>query len=133
MSPPPPLFLRPGPVKLLTDPISAGYLQNPISVYYCYSGSSSGSGSSGGKGAGAKEEAGAAEPKLERCIAEVRACVEAGLRGIQCGAFSDVERPKTGNHEGGGRVPACLPDLCLPVCTAPRLLPSLPRTHGPHR
>eukprot|EP00198_Chlamydomonas_reinhardtii_P007176 XP_001696512.1 predicted protein [Chlamydomonas reinhardtii] len=61
----------PRPVKLLTDPISAGYLQNPISVYYCYSGSSSGSGSSGGKGAGAKEEAGAAEPKLERCIAEV--------------------------------------------------------------
>mmetsp|Transcript_18057 Transcript_18057/g.32154 ORF Transcript_18057/g.32154 Transcript_18057/m.32154 type:complete len:314 (-) Transcript_18057:162-1103(-) len=25
-----------GPVRLLTNPISAGYLQNPISVYYCY-------------------------------------------------------------------------------------------------
>jgi len=25
-----------GPVKILTNPISAGYVQNPISVYYCY-------------------------------------------------------------------------------------------------
>ena len=25
-----------GPVKLLTHPISAGYIQNPISVYYCH-------------------------------------------------------------------------------------------------
>lgn len=25
-----------GPVKLLTHPISAGYMQNPISVYYCH-------------------------------------------------------------------------------------------------
>lgn len=25
-----------GPVYLLTNPISAGYVQNPISVYYCY-------------------------------------------------------------------------------------------------
>ncbi|GLC77762.1 hypothetical protein PLESTB_000958100 [Pleodorina starrii] len=31
-----------GPVKLLTDPVSAGYIMNPISVYYCYSGASSG-------------------------------------------------------------------------------------------
>lgn len=28
-----------GRVLLLTNPISAGYVQNPISVYYCYSGS----------------------------------------------------------------------------------------------
>ena len=26
-----------GPVLLLTNPRSAGYVQNPISVYYCYS------------------------------------------------------------------------------------------------
>jgi DUF1365 family protein len=26
-----------GAVHLLTNPISAGYVQNPISVYYCYS------------------------------------------------------------------------------------------------
>ena len=26
-----------GPVKLLTSPASCGYVQNPISVYYCYS------------------------------------------------------------------------------------------------
>ena len=26
----------PGPVRLLTHPPSAGYTQNPISVYYCY-------------------------------------------------------------------------------------------------
>ncbi|KAG2438648.1 hypothetical protein HXX76_005195 [Chlamydomonas incerta] len=59
-----------GPVKLLTDPISAGYIQNPISVYYCYSGSSSGA---GGDAAGkdAAPVAGGAEPRLERCIAEV--------------------------------------------------------------
>jgi DUF1365 family protein len=39
-----------GPVRLLTHPPSAGYSQNPISVYYCY-------GADGGQ--------------LERCIAEV--------------------------------------------------------------
>lgn len=38
-----------GPVYLLTNPISAGYHQNPISVYYCYR----------------------ADMHLERCIAEV--------------------------------------------------------------
>ncbi len=38
-----------GPVKLLTNPVSAGYVINPISVYYCYS------------------KAGA----LDKCIAEV--------------------------------------------------------------
>lgn len=38
-----------GSVKLLTDPVSCGYVQNPISVYYCYS--------RGGQ--------------LEKCIAEV--------------------------------------------------------------
>lgn len=40
-----------GPVKLLTNPETAGYLQNPISVYYCYDGA-------GGE--------------LSKCIAEVR-------------------------------------------------------------
>lgn len=45
-----PIRLLPaGPVKLLTDPVAAGYAQNPISVYYCYSN----------------------DRKLQRCIAEV--------------------------------------------------------------
>lgn len=39
-----------GAVKLLSTPVSCGYVQNPISVYYCYS------------------EAGS----LEKCIAEVK-------------------------------------------------------------
>lgn len=39
-----------GPVRLLTHPSSAGYTQNPISVYYCYNADSS---------------------QLEQCIAEV--------------------------------------------------------------
>jgi DUF1365 family protein len=39
-----------GPVRLLTHPTSAGYTQNPISVYYCYSADGS---------------------QLEQCIAEV--------------------------------------------------------------
>ncbi|KXZ45789.1 hypothetical protein GPECTOR_50g582 [Gonium pectorale] len=43
-----------GPVKLLTDPMSVGYVQNPISVYYCYGPAEKG-----------------ATPRLERCIAEV--------------------------------------------------------------
>ncbi|PNH03649.1 hypothetical protein TSOC_010276 [Tetrabaena socialis] len=43
-----------GPVRLLTDPMAAGYVQNPISVYYCYA-------RSGDGGAG----------RLQRCIAEV--------------------------------------------------------------
>ena len=30
-------FLDIGAVKLLTKPVTAGYIQNPISVYYCYS------------------------------------------------------------------------------------------------
>ena len=30
-------WMRAGPAMLLTNPISAGYQQNPISVYYCYS------------------------------------------------------------------------------------------------
>ena len=38
-----------GPVKLLTNPSSAGYTQNPISVYYCYT----------------------PDMALQRCIAEV--------------------------------------------------------------
>ena len=38
-----------GTVQLLTHPIAAGYIQNPISVYYCYS----------------------AAGKLSTCIAEV--------------------------------------------------------------
>lgn len=46
--PPPPWT---GPVRLLTDPQAAGYLQNPISVYYCYSPDGA---------------------VLQRCIAEVR-------------------------------------------------------------
>lgn len=41
--------LHAGPVKLLTNPISAGYTQNPISVYFCYT----------------------PEMQLQRCIAEV--------------------------------------------------------------
>lgn len=45
-------------MKLLTDPISAGYTQNPISVYYCYRSSS------GSEGAGGP-------PLLVQCIAEV--------------------------------------------------------------
>lgn len=44
-----------GPVTLLTNPQVAGYSQNPISVYYCYSARS-------GKGVGLG---------LDRCIAEV--------------------------------------------------------------
>ena len=40
-----------GPVYLLTTPTSAGYTQNPISVYYCYDDSK--------------------EARLARCIAEV--------------------------------------------------------------
>lgn len=47
LDPPPPAT---GPVRLLTHPPAAGYSQNPISVYYCYS--------PGGQ-------------DLERCIAEV--------------------------------------------------------------
>jgi DUF1365 family protein len=39
-----------GPVRLLTHPPAAGYSQNPISVYYCYSADGS---------------------SLEQCIAEV--------------------------------------------------------------
>lgn len=46
-----------GRVRLLTGPETAGYVQNPISVYYCY------------------DDSGA----LKRCIAEVRDC--AGLWG----------------------------------------------------
>lgn len=38
-------------MKLLTNPAAAGYVQNPISVYYCYG--------EGGEG-------------VKRCIAEVR-------------------------------------------------------------
>jgi DUF1365 family protein len=38
-----------GAVHVLTNPISAGYVQNPISVYYCYS----------------------TAGKLQQCIAEV--------------------------------------------------------------
>ncbi|GIM09445.1 hypothetical protein Vretimale_13297 [Volvox reticuliferus] len=48
-----------GKVKLLTDPMSAGYVQNPISVYYCYSSSAITNGDKSGA------------PRLERCIAEV--------------------------------------------------------------
>ncbi|KAG2502138.1 hypothetical protein HYH03_000626 [Edaphochlamys debaryana] len=56
-----------GPVKLLTDPMTAGYVQNPISIYYCYGG---GGGSEAG--AAAKQGQGKqAAPRLERCIAEV--------------------------------------------------------------
>lgn len=35
--PPLPPPLPAGPVRLLTHPPAAGYTQNPISVYYCYS------------------------------------------------------------------------------------------------
>lgn len=38
-----------GPVYLLTNPVSVGYHQNPISVYFCYS----------------------ADMRLQQCIAEV--------------------------------------------------------------
>ena len=31
-----------GPVRLLTNPVAAGYVQNPISVYYCYAASTDG-------------------------------------------------------------------------------------------
>src|SRR5690349_3055490 len=40
-----------GRVLLLTNPVVGGYVQNPISVYYCFDGSSN---------------------KLAKCIAEVR-------------------------------------------------------------
>lgn len=67
-----------GPVKLLTDPISAGYVQNPISVYYCYSRAEE-TGQAQGKGGGGKAadkvaaaaQGGEGTPRLERCIAEV--------------------------------------------------------------
>lgn len=44
-----PTPLLAGPVHLLANPISAGYHQNPISVYFCYG----------------------ADMHLQRCIAEV--------------------------------------------------------------
>lgn len=59
--------LRAGPVRLLTDPISAGYLQNPISVYYCYT----------------------TDRKLQRCIAEV--CGE--LLGVCQSAWQRSRQP----------------------------------------
>ena len=43
------VFVFVGKVQLLTHPMAAGYMQNPISVYYCYS----------------------AAGKLSTCIAEV--------------------------------------------------------------
>jgi hypothetical protein len=53
-------WLRAGRVLLLTTPSSAGYIQNPISVYYCYSRSSAGGGATANGGL------------LQRAIAEVR-------------------------------------------------------------
>ena len=47
-----------GPVRLLTHPPSAGYTQNPISVYYCYKD-------------GAEWGEGKPDPNPEQCLAEV--------------------------------------------------------------
>ncbi len=55
-----------GPVHLLTHPPSAGYTQNPISVYYCYSLNT-------GETRAPKEEATKNKNRgaLEKCLAEV--------------------------------------------------------------
>ena len=52
-----------GPVRLFTSPWSFGYVQNPISVYYCYAGGSS-SGDVNGRSSVSAES-------LVACIAEV--------------------------------------------------------------
>ena len=57
-----------GRVLLLTNPVAAGYTQNPISVYYCYAKAAQGGGG-GGEAAGGEEDA------LVAAIAEV--CVRA--------------------------------------------------------
>lgn len=55
------LLLLAGPVRLLTHPPAAGYIQNPISVYYCFA---------GGPNAAPKTGPKTAET-LEKCIIEV--------------------------------------------------------------
>ena len=58
----------PGPVLLLTNPVTSGYVQSPISVYYCYD-------RQGGT--------------VTRCIAEVSAsermsrCIDASSMGVR--------------------------------------------------
>lgn len=49
-----------GKVELLTNPISCGYVQNPISVYYCFSHSG----------------------VLEKCIAEVRISIGTTFKAV---------------------------------------------------
>ncbi len=109
-----------GPVKLLTDPISAGYVQNPISVYYCYS-RGKGTGRAQGKGSddtGAGKAPGAAQggkapgaevtPRLERCIAEV------GLRTGPGGWVGTCGSPSRCVATWRASLPAC------PACVAVR-------------
>ena len=65
-----------GPVRLFTSPWSFGYVQNPISVYYCYSGGGpdddddedgAGGGGAGGGDGGRR----CSQETLETCVAEV--------------------------------------------------------------
>ena len=64
--------LSAGRVLLLTTPVSAGYVQNPISVYYCYNRPAGG-------------DAGQAQ-RLHRGIAEVRAGARSAqlVRSVVC-------------------------------------------------
>ena len=83
-------------MRLLTNPVAAGYVQNPISVYYCYAASTDGRGAERGQSRTPGDSC-SAQPTSSGQAGGAQGCSAAERPHGECGS----SQAATGGRDGG--------------------------------
>ena len=88
-----------GPVRLLTNPVAAGYVQNPISVYYCYAASTDGGGDKREQARTPRDSCSAQSTSSGR-VGAARGCSAADRPRGDCGSSQAASGGRDGGPQG---------------------------------
>lgn len=109
-----------GPVRLLTNPGAAGYVQNPISMYYCYAASTDGRGAEGDQSRTPRDSCGA-QPTSSGRGGGAQVCSAADRPQGDCGSSHAASGRRDGgppgSRAGGGAPPAGRLQRCIAEVT----------------